>query len=112
MSAETMTPLGAGVRALGAVVAERWWALAIRGALAIIFALIAFFEPGATMLSLVIVFAAYAFADGVFALWAVYPAARMGGRWGMLLAEGVINIVTALIAIAWPGLTAEVFVIV
>jgi len=108
MSAEAITPLGA----LGAAVAARWWALAIRGVLAIIFALIAFFQPGATMLSLVLVFAAYAAADGVFALWAVYPAARGGGRWGMLLAEGAVNLITALIAVAWPGLTAEVFVVV
>jgi len=63
------------------------------------------------MLALVLVFAAYALTDGLFALWAVYPASRAGGRWGMLLAEGIVNVVTAVIAVAWPGLTVEVFVI-
>jgi uncharacterized membrane protein HdeD (DUF308 family) len=40
--------------------AQTWWAFAIRGVLGIIFGLIAIFQPGVTMLSLVLVFSAYA----------------------------------------------------
>jgi uncharacterized membrane protein HdeD (DUF308 family) len=50
------------------VLAKNWWAVGIRGVLGILFGLIALFLPGATMLSLVLVFAAYAFVDGVFAI--------------------------------------------
>src|SRR5689334_1068522 len=51
---------------LGAILARNWWAIAIRGALGILFGLVALFLPGATMLSLVLLFAAYMLVDGVF----------------------------------------------
>ena len=50
------------------LLAQNWWAFAIRGVLGIIFGLIAIFQPGVTMLSLVLVFSAYAFVDGTFAI--------------------------------------------
>src|SRR5215211_1060551 len=89
---------------MSAVLAQNWWAIAIRGVLAILFGLIAFFMPAATMLSLVLVFAAYSFVDGVFAIVAAVRSARRGERWGMLVLEGVIGIVIGVLAVAWPGL--------
>ncbi len=56
---------------------ERWWALLLRGLLAVLFGLIALFLPGMTLTVLVLVFGAYALVDGVFAWW---PAS--GGRAG------------------------------
>jgi uncharacterized membrane protein HdeD (DUF308 family) len=97
--------------AMSSVLADNWWAIAIRGVLAIVFAFIALFLPGATMLSLVLVFAAYAFADGVFGIIAAVRAARAHERWGLLVLEGVVNIVTAAIAILWPGITVVAFVL-
>ncbi|MDF2766723.1 MAG: hypothetical protein K0S81_3718, partial [Rhodospirillales bacterium] len=41
------------VQAMSSLLAQNWWAVALRGVFAIIFALIAFFSPGATLLSLV-----------------------------------------------------------
>jgi uncharacterized membrane protein HdeD (DUF308 family) len=97
--------------AMSSVLADNWWAIAIRGVLAIVFGFIALFLPGATMLSLVLVFAAYAFADGVFGIIAAVRAARAHERWGLLVLEGVVNIVTAAIAILWPGITVVAFVL-
>jgi Short repeat of unknown function (DUF308) len=68
--------------AMIAVLAKNWWAVGIRGVLGILFGLIALFLPGATMLSLVLVFAAYAFVDGVFAIVSAVRAARERERWG------------------------------
>ena len=73
---------------MSAVLAQNWWVIAIRGVLGILFGLIAFFWPGATMLSLVLVFAAYSFVDGVCAIVAAVRSARQGERWGMLVLEG------------------------
>lgn len=92
------------------VLVRNWWAFVIRGVLAVLFGVIALFLPGVTMLSLVLVFAAYAIADGVFAIVAALRAAEVGERWGLLVLEGVIGILTGIAAAAWPGLTVFVFV--
>ena len=73
---------------LGAVLCRNWWAFAIRGALGVLFGLFAFLMPGVTMLSLVILFAAYMLVDGVFAIIAAVRAARQNERWGLSDAGG------------------------
>ena len=47
--------------ALSEVLAERWWAVGLRGILAIIFGLICLLTPGIALGAFVIVFAAYMF---------------------------------------------------
>jgi uncharacterized membrane protein HdeD (DUF308 family) len=93
------------------VLARNWWAFAIRGLLAIGFGLIALFTPGVTMLSLVLVFAAYSIADGVFAIVSAVRAASRGERWGWLAAEGVVGLIAGAAAVVMPGLTVVVFVL-
>jgi uncharacterized membrane protein HdeD (DUF308 family) len=89
---------------------RNWWAFVIRGVLAILFGLIALFEPGVTMLSLVLVFAAYALVDGVFAIISAVRAAKAGERWMWFALEGVVDIIAAAVAVAMPGLTVVVFI--
>jgi uncharacterized membrane protein HdeD (DUF308 family) len=93
------------------LLARNWWAVALRGAFGIVFGLIALFAPGATLLSLVLVFAAYLLADGVLGIVAGVRAARDGARWGLLILEGAVTIAMGLIAALWPGLTIVVFVL-
>ena len=92
------------------VLVRNWWAFVIRGVLAILFGLIALFEPGVTMLSLVLVFAAYAVADGVFAIVSAVRAAKEGERWWPFALEGVVDIIAGAVAVMMPGLTVVVFV--
>jgi uncharacterized membrane protein HdeD (DUF308 family) len=89
---------------------RNWWAFVIRGVLAILFGLIALFMPAVTMLSLVIVFAAYAATDGVFAIVSAVRAANQGERWGWLALAGVVGIAAGIAAIMWPGLTVALFI--
>jgi len=103
--------IGSDQPALVALLAENWWAIAIRGVLGIGFGLVALFLPGATMLSLVLVFAAYAFADGIFGLVSAFRAARQHERWGYLTLEALVNIATAAIAVLWPDMTVLAFVL-
>ena len=56
-----------GNDAMSSRLAENWWAIALRGVFAIIFGLIALLMPGATLLGLVLLFAAYMLADGILA---------------------------------------------
>jgi uncharacterized membrane protein HdeD (DUF308 family) len=91
--------------------AQNWWAIAIRGVLGILFGLVALFLPGATMLSLVLIFAAYALMDGVFGIISAVRAAGQHERWLLLLLEGIVDIVVAAIAVLWPGITVVAFVL-
>ena len=92
------------------VLARHWWLFAMRGVLGILFGLIALFLPGVTMLSLVVVFAAYAMADGLFAIVAALRASRHNERWTPFLLEGVVGLIAGAVAILWPALTVLVFV--
>jgi uncharacterized membrane protein HdeD (DUF308 family) len=88
---------------MAAILVGNWWALALRGVLAILFALIAFFLPGVTVAALVLVFGAYAFVDGIFALIAGLRAATHHGRSVPLLIEGVLNLLLGALVLLWPG---------
>jgi uncharacterized membrane protein HdeD (DUF308 family) len=90
--------------------AKNWWAFAIRGVLGILFGIIAFAWPGVTMLSLVLVFAAYAIVDGVFAIVAAVRAAGRHQSWVLFLLEGVVGLLVGVLAVLWPALTVVVFV--
>src|SRR5690606_39416424 len=78
--------------AMSSLLAQNWWAIALRGVFAIIFALIAFFWPGATLLSFVLIFSAYMLVDGIFAIVAAVRAASANQRWGLLALGGVADI--------------------
>lgn len=88
------------------VLARNWWAVVLRGVLALAFGFIAFFTPDITLSALVLLFAAYAFVDGVFALIAGIRAAARHERWGALVLEGVAGIAAGVLTVAWPGMTA------
>src|SRR5260221_14580609 len=87
---------------MATILIGNWWALALRGAAAILFALLAFLWPAMTATVLVLLFAAYALVDGVFSIMAAIRAARHHGRSGPLLFEGILDLVIAAIAFLWP----------
>jgi uncharacterized membrane protein HdeD (DUF308 family) len=78
---------------------------------AILFGIFAFFWPGVTMLSLVIMFAAYCLVDGVFSVIMAINAFRRGDPWGLLLLNSVLGLVVAGITFYWPGITILSFVL-
>ena len=69
-----------------------------------LFGLAALIWPGLTLAVLIILYGAYAVVDGVFAIVAGLRAGSGTHKW--LLAEGVLGILTGLIAVFWPGVTA------
>jgi len=91
--------------ALSEVLAERWWAVGLRGLLAIIFGLLCLLTPGIAVGALVLLFAVYMLVDGVFAIISGIRAARSGERWGLLILEGVVDLAAGAIAVIWPAIT-------
>lgn len=102
---------GAANDAMSALLARNWWAVALRGVFAILFGLLALFSPIATIGALVLLFAAYMLVDGVFAMVAGVRAATRHERWGLLILEGIADLLAAAVALLLPGLTAVVFVV-
>jgi uncharacterized membrane protein HdeD (DUF308 family) len=85
--------------------AANWWALALRGLVAVLFGLLTFLVPGITLVTLVLLFGAYALVDGIFNVIAFF---RVGSHQWALLIEGVIGTIAGVLTFAWPSITAIV----
>jgi len=79
------------------VLARNWWALMIRGIAAVVFGVLAFIWPGATIVAIGVLFGAYAFVDGVFAIVAAVRAAEAHERWWPFVIEGIVGLLIAAI---------------
>jgi uncharacterized membrane protein HdeD (DUF308 family) len=96
---------------MSTLLARNWWAIALRGLAALVFGLIALFVPGAVLLTLALFFAAYLLIDGVLGIVAAVMAASHHERWGLLLFEGLVNIVVGVIAAVFPAAAVLGFVL-
>ena len=86
---------------IATALARNWWLLLIRGLLAVLFGLIAFAWPALTLVTLVLIYGAYAFVDGLTAIW-VGVSSR---AWGVLL-FGILGVVVGIYTLFFPGVTA------
>lgn len=107
------TPIGhPAPNVMGGALAAHWWALVLRGVIAVLFGAMAFLAPGAVMLSLALLFALYLIVDGVIGFLAAFRAPQADkGRWP-LLAEAVLNLLMGGLALAFPAGAIFAFVIV
>nr|MCU0874464.1 DUF308 domain-containing protein [Pirellulaceae bacterium] len=64
---------------------QYWWILLLRGVLALAFGLAAFLLPGVTLATLVLLFAAFAFVDGLFETYHAIQARKVNEHWWLLL---------------------------
>ena len=87
-------------------VAERWWAIALRGVAAILLGILAFVWPGLTLVVLVIMLGAYLLVDGVLGL-----IAGATSRSWLLLVEGVLGVIAGILTLLWPAITAVVLLV-
>src|SRR5262249_29238616 len=83
-----------------------WWAMALRGILAIIFGIIALIFTGQTLLALVYVFGAFALLSGLAEIVTAVRAGEAHLRWGWLAVAGVVGVVAGIVSFVWPGITA------
>jgi uncharacterized membrane protein HdeD (DUF308 family) len=106
-----------GIREKGAYVAhprtpsmlsalsENWWALALRGFLAVLFGFAALFLPLDTLAAVGRAFGAYAILEGTLVVLIGMRGARYRGAF---IGEGASGVVAGLVILAWPGITALV----
>jgi uncharacterized membrane protein HdeD (DUF308 family) len=97
--------------AMNAILVQQWWTIMLRGAIAVLFGVIALAAPGAALFSLAFLFGVYLLVDGVIGVAGTVRAVRAHGRWGGLLAEAVLNILMGLIALLMPAAAVLAFVL-
>src|SRR5215510_9845741 len=85
---------------------QNWWAIALRGLVAVLFGIAAFMWPGITLRFLVALFGAYALVDGIFAIIESFRRDVVRERWWALLIEGIVGVAIGVLTFIWPGLTA------
>ena len=90
------------------ILTRKWWIVALRGILAILFGIVALVFPGTTMLTLAFVFGAYVFMDGVFAIASAFGHGGREAVWYVL--EGILGIAVGIATLLYPGLTAQALV--
>jgi uncharacterized membrane protein HdeD (DUF308 family) len=85
---------------------RNWGWIALRGVVAVIFGVLAFAWPGATLFALVLVWGVYALAEGIFALIAASRVRDRGKPMWTFVVIGILGILAGIVTLAWPGVTA------
>ena len=86
--------------------------IALRGAAAVLFGVLALARPGITLAALVFMWGAYAVADGVLAMVAAWQIRDQGRPFWSLFVVGALGIAAGVVTYRWPGLTALVLLMV
>ena len=88
-------------------VRSHWWIPLLRGIIAIVFGIALFTLPISAVFTLVVLFGAFALADGILAIVQALRFAHPDrGRWWLLIVQGIAGILIGILTFAYPGLTA------
>ena len=87
---------------------RNWGWIVVRGIAAVIFGVLALVLPGITLAALVLLWGAYALADGILALIAAFRIRDRGKPFWALLVVGILGIAAGILTFIWPGMTAIV----
>src|SRR5437660_2865005 len=85
---------------------RNWWLLALRGLAAVLFGVLAFMWPGATLITLVWLFGAFALVNGILSLVLAAKTPKGYPKVGSLILGGLLGILDGLLAFVMPGITA------
>jgi len=92
------------------IITRHWWALVVRGVIALILGILALVFPNVTIVFAAAFFAAYLVIDGALAIVAGVRAAETHRRWWPFALEGVLGLIAGVLAFAWPGVTVVVLI--
>lgn len=98
--------MNALVAPLASALSRGWWLLLLRGLAAVAFGVLTFLRPDLSLVALVLVFGAYALADGVLAVWAAFSGPLQDDYGWILLLEGLLGIGIGALTLFAPEVTA------
>ena len=87
---------------------RNWWVVALRGVVALVFGALTIYRPGATLAALILLFGAYAIANGVFTIVAAIANRRGQAHWISMLASGVLSVAFGVLTFLMPAVTGIV----
>jgi len=96
---------------IAVAVRHHWWLFLLRGITSVAFAVLTLMWPGATLVVLMALIAAYALVDGIVALVYAFRLRSLFDRWWMLLIQGAISSAFGVLAIFHPGLSVAYIVV-
>jgi uncharacterized membrane protein HdeD (DUF308 family) len=108
---QTSTPVPLPDRPMLHALAKCWWVLLLRGIAAIAFGVLAFIWPGLTLVTLVLLYGAFALVDGVLSLVAAFSGGAKPVPTWWLVVVGLIGIAAGVVTFLWPGITAILLVL-
>ena len=88
--------------------ARNWGWVALRGVAAVIFGILTFMAPAISLATLVLLFGAYALANGVLAVASSLMNREGEDNWVAMLIGGLLSIGAGLVTLFMPGITAIV----
>src|SRR5258708_26645077 len=92
--------------AMGTLWAHDWWVVLLRGIVAVLFGLLAFFLPSITLIVLVLLFGIFAIVDGILSFERAFSASSRNESWISPTIVGVLGIAAGAAAFRRPGITA------
>lgn len=90
---------------------RQWWWLALRGAIAILFGVLAIAWPAVTLLSLAALFAAFALVGGAVWTFGAIRHRKTDDQWWVMLVLGLVSILAGAAAMLYPAMTMLVLVL-
>ncbi|HMA06386.1 MAG TPA: DUF308 domain-containing protein [Ramlibacter sp.] len=91
---------------MGTILSRNWWVLLLRGLAAIAFGVLAWLQPGVSLAVLILLFGAYAMADGILGVWTAIAGFDENDHWGVLLLGGLVSVGVGVLTFLVPGITA------
>ena len=85
---------------------KNWWAVALRGAAALIFGILTALWPDISLTALVLLFGSFAIVYGVFSIITAVRRRRGERQWWALLLEGLVSVAVGTVTLIMPDLTA------
>ena len=92
-------------------ISEYWWALTLRGILAILFGIAAVFWPGLTILTLLYIFGAYILVSGIVNVVHGVGGVFRGSSWFLVLLLGLAELGVGVYLLRHPGVTFTTLVL-
>jgi uncharacterized membrane protein HdeD (DUF308 family) len=85
---------------------RNWGWVVVRGVAAVIFGVLALVLPGVTLAALILLWGAYALADGILALIAAFRIRDRGKPFWAMVVVGILGVGAGIVTFMWPAITA------